>query len=117
MFTLWLRRLLDWERHRLAREVLEAATRRRAPGGLLLRIQACRQLVGKMPETLDGLVSPTYDLDHLPIDPYTGEPFRYFPEGLPIAMVPLEQRNWFEPATTIKPKTPLVSRRRPAGAP
>lgn len=47
---------------------------------LLFALQAWNIEHGQLPKTLDELVG-SY-LDHLPMDPYSGEPYRYFPEGV-----------------------------------
>ena len=48
---------------------------------LQLAAEAFKAEHGQLPETLDELVG-TY-LDRLPVDPRTGRPFVYFPQGLP----------------------------------
>jgi len=48
---------------------------------LQMALAAWRRAHGEVPESLDELVG-TY-LDAVPIDPYTGRPFRYYPQGLP----------------------------------
>jgi len=65
---------------------------------------------GELPKTLDAVVGPYFE--RLPTDPTTARPFRYFPQGLPIAITastylygdrvlipagtPLVARSWFE---------------------
>jgi hypothetical protein len=46
---------------------------------VMLAIEAFRLQHGRMPKTLDELVGPYFK--ELPHNPYTGEPFRYVPEG------------------------------------
>ena len=73
---------LDW--YWKARMSVDAATQRRATC-LLLALTAWKLEHGKLPDTLDDLVGPY--LTKLPPDPHTGEPFRYFPQGIPIAIM------------------------------
>ncbi len=54
-------------------------TQRRAVR-IILALEAWKLQHGSLPKTLDELVGPC--LDRLPTDPYTGEPFLYFPDGL-----------------------------------
>ena len=49
---------------------------------LLLAIEAWKAEHGELPDRLDQL-DGTY-LNEIPIDPYTGKPFKYMPEGLPL---------------------------------
>ena len=60
--------------------IMSIETERRALR-LQLALAAWKLEHGELPESLDALVGPY--LDALPIDPYAGEPFRYFPKGLP----------------------------------
>jgi len=55
-------------------------TERRATR-LILAIEAYKLQHGRLPKTLQELVGPY--LKEMLHDPYTGEPFRYFPEGVP----------------------------------
>ena len=73
---------LDW--YWQARMSVDAATQRRATC-LLLALTAWKLEHGELPDTLDDLVGPY--LTKLPPDPHTGEPFRYFPQGIPIAIM------------------------------
>jgi hypothetical protein len=59
-------------------ECLRRATR------LLLALEAWKLQHGALPETLDQLVGPC--LDRLPVDPYSGKPFRYFRNGLGVPL-------------------------------
>jgi hypothetical protein len=63
-----------------AREVIEFEARRRGTL-LVLALQAYRLEHGELPKSLSDLVGP--QLDRLPLDPYSGEEFRYFPNGVP----------------------------------
>ncbi|MBN2215806.1 MAG: hypothetical protein JW719_00380, partial [Pirellulales bacterium] len=58
---------------------------------LQMALAAWRRRHGKLPKSLDELIG-TY-LDAMPIDPYTGKPFWYFPEGVPKA----EMGNAYDP--------------------
>ena len=51
---------------------------------LSLLLEAWKLRHGSLPKTLDELVGP--DLDRLPIDPYTGAPFRYVRDGVGIPL-------------------------------
>ena len=53
---------------------------------LILALEAWKLQHGSLPKTLDELVGPC--LDRLPIDPCSGEPFRYFREGIPGPLPP-----------------------------
>jgi hypothetical protein len=66
-----------------ARALASMETDRRAVR-LLLALQAWKIEHGELPNTLDELVGPY--LDRLPVDPYSAEPFRYFPAGVPIPL-------------------------------
>ncbi len=78
-------------------------TRRRAVR-LLLALQAWKLKHGELPTTLDELVGPY--LDRVPVDPYSAEPFRYFPEGLPI---PVTSRPWdFGEPDVVEARTPFI---------
>lgn len=72
------------------KEFAEMETRRRAVR-LLLALEAWKLEHGELPATLDELVGPY--LDRLPVDPYCAEPFRYFPEGLPIPVDPSDLQH------------------------
>lgn len=48
---------------------------------VVLAAQLWRMEFGELPRSLDELVGET--LESLPVDPLTGEPFRYFPDGVP----------------------------------
>ena len=56
--------------------------RRAAP--IVLALQAWKLEHGSYPKTLNELVGPY--LKHLPDDPYSGESYRYFPEGLNLSL-------------------------------
>jgi hypothetical protein len=51
---------------------------------LSLLLEAWKIRHGTLPRTLDELVGP--DLDRVPIDPFTGAPFRYVRDGLGISL-------------------------------
>ncbi len=73
----------------LVRGLMKIETARRAVK-LQLALEAWKTEHGQVPDTLDQLVGAY--LDRLPIDPGSGEAFRYFRDGLPL----------------LKPDTPLV---------
>ncbi len=83
----------------LIRDFTEMEARRRAMR-LLLALQAWKCERGELPESLDVLVGP--HLDRMPVDPFAGEPFRYFPQGVPI---PLDWGRWPYSAAYDGPKT------------
>ena len=87
---------LDW--------IVYEADRRREVR-LMLAIEASKLQHGRMPKTLDELVGPY--LKDLPHDPYTGEPFRYFPEGLSgPSGLGLSRRQ--SPTVTLEAHTPFL---------
>jgi hypothetical protein len=61
------------------RQYAEMENRRRATR-IVLALQAWKLEHGEYPKTLDELVGPYFE--HLPIDPYSGESYQYFPEGV-----------------------------------
>jgi len=65
---------------------------------LCLLLEAWKLRHGALPKTLDELVGA--DLDHVPIDPYTGTPFRYVREGLKI---PLRWVQFVPSSTNVVP--------------
>ncbi|MBN2473711.1 MAG: hypothetical protein JXB62_03835 [Pirellulales bacterium] len=101
--TPFLRLCYSQHASHLVRSILRMETRRRVVR-LLLAIEAHQHEHDRLPERLDDLVGP--DLDAVPIDPYSGYPFRYFPQGLPTAV------PWSEPSSrdehTLAAGTPLI---------
>jgi hypothetical protein len=61
----------------------DMVNRRRATP-IVLALQAWKLEHGSYPKTLNELVGPY--LKHLPDDPYSGESYRYFPDGLNLSM-------------------------------
>ena len=80
--TLGLRHFYEPDGYWEARTYVSTSTRRRATY-LVLGLVAWKLQHGELPDGLDDLVGPY--LSKLPPDPHTGEPFRYFREGIPIA--------------------------------
>jgi hypothetical protein len=70
-----------------AAELAQFEARRRA-AMLLLAIEAHRLEHGELPQSLAELVGPYFDA--LPLDPYSGQEFRYFSAGLPFPESTLE---------------------------
>ncbi|MBI3838668.1 MAG: ABC transporter permease [Planctomycetia bacterium] len=70
-----------------AAELAEFEARRRA-ALLLLALEAHRLEHGGLPQSLSELVGPYFDA--LPLDPYSGHEFSYFPAGLPEPTTALE---------------------------
>ncbi len=88
----------------MLRDLLRIETSRRAVK-LQLGLEAWKTEHDELPDTLDQLVGAY--LDRLPIDPGSGEPFRYFPEGLPY------EGEWeglgsYGARQLVKPNTPFV---------
>jgi hypothetical protein len=72
---------------------------------IILALQAWKLEHGTYPKTLDELVGPY--LERLPNDPYSGEPYQYYPEGV---KVPLPSRGInFELFSTAKDKPVIWS--------
>ena len=69
---------------------------------LMLAIGAWRLEHGQFPESLDGLVGPY--LERMPVDPSTGEPFGYFPQGLSTPV-----SRFGDDPHPVAAKTPLLS--------
>jgi hypothetical protein len=101
----WLRQHFLWSAKRGTLEALKMERQRRA-SRLVLAIEAWKLEHGRLPETLDALVG-TY-LDRVPLDPYSAELFRWFPEGVAAAIVPPDQRSWLEPEGVVPPNVPIV---------
>ncbi len=74
---------LEYEQvDRIRRYTAAVASRRGVR--LVLLLEAWKLRHGSLPKKLDELVGP--DLDRLPIDPYTGVPFRYVRDGVGIPL-------------------------------
>ncbi len=89
----------------LAERVLAIETARNATR-VILALEAWKRDHGGLPKRLEELVAPYFD--RLPLDPCSGKPFHYLPDGLNI---PLRWgRSPFSSAAkaAIPPKTPLV---------
>ena len=94
----------------LAADLIAIETERRAVR-LQLLLRAWEFEHGELPDTLDQLVGPY--LDRLPVDPCSGEPFKYFPEGVPIPLrfwrsSSLASRLGLRHGTVLQPDTPFV---------
>ncbi|MGO9107899.1 MAG: ABC transporter permease [Thermoguttaceae bacterium] len=77
---------VDWQSElddRIRRYTAMVTVRRGVRLSLLLEAWKLRH--GALPKTLAELVGA--DLDHVPIDPYTGTPFRYVRDGLKICLL------------------------------
>ena len=66
---------------------------------LQMALAAWRREHGDVPKSLDELVGKY--LDAVPIDPFTGEPFRYIPEGVPRSVIEKDEKQY--PMETISP--------------
>ena len=92
----------------LAETVLAIETARNATR-VILALEAWKREHGTLPKRLEQLVGPY--LDRLPLDPCSGEPFHYLPDGLSL---PLHLRGsrfgWvvWPSSGAIPAKTPLV---------
>ncbi len=78
---------------------------------LLLALEAHRIEHGALPKSLDELVGPY--LDALPLDPYSGLEFDYFPAGLPQPATPLEaaeltEKQLWPPMSVVAPGKPCI---------
>ncbi len=71
---------LDWNKVEIRRNRADIETLRRSTR-IVLALEAWKLQHGSLPKKLDELVGAC--INHLPNDPYTGEPFLYFPNGLP----------------------------------
>jgi hypothetical protein len=93
---------LAWEQPFWGVENLAKLETNRRATRLILAIEAYKLQHGRLPKTLDELVGPY--LREIPHDPYTGEPFRYFAEGVP---EPLQESlrcfPWRVPGSLIEP--------------
>ncbi|HEV3416719.1 MAG TPA: hypothetical protein VG056_07910, partial [Pirellulales bacterium] len=76
----------------LGKDMLQMETQRRATG-LLLALEAWKHdRDGQLPRSLTQLVGPY--LDKLPLDPYSGMSFRYFPNGMVQPPKPPQAPEW-----------------------
>jgi hypothetical protein len=76
-----------WSWQAVNTSVANGETERRVTQ-ILLALEGWKTEHGQLPASLDKLVGPYFDV--LPNDPFTGKPFRYFPNGVPI---PLTRQN------------------------
>jgi hypothetical protein len=109
VFPWYVRHTLD---HPLGRDLRDPyyalyrhETRRRAIT-VILALQLWRLQHGALPDALSELVGTT--LQELPLDPFTGEPFRYFPDG--VAQEGLQSSFSRDP---LPPGTPFIWSARP----
>jgi hypothetical protein len=99
--------ILDWQsRHddRIRQYTKMVAFRRAVR--LCLLLEAWKLRHGQLPRDLKELVGP--DLDRVPIDPFTGIPFRYVPDGLKIPLHWNQRLNDRNSTGVIEEKTPFV---------
>jgi len=73
-----------WQRPLTLSESHKAIETARRAARVVLALQAWKLKHGSLPKSLDQLVGPY--LDHIPDDPYSGKPFRYFRDGLKIPL-------------------------------
>ena len=78
----------NWRYQVTLAESFRALKTTRNAARVILALEAWKLQHGSLPKSLAELVGPF--LDELPLDPYSWEPFRYFPEGLKI---PLRRRS------------------------
>jgi hypothetical protein len=83
-------------------ETMQNATR------LVLTLEAWKLEHGRLPQRLEELVG--HGLDRLPLDPYSGEAFRYLPAGLamPVRFVPPVGWTVWAAGGVIPAQTPLI---------
>ena len=79
-------------RDRILAEYTSIVTSRRAVQ-LVLALEAWKLEHSSLPKTLGELVG--HGLERLPLDPHSGKPFRYFPEGLKIPL------RWRQPGASV----------------
>jgi len=73
---------------------------------LVLALQAYRLEHGSLPHSLDVLVGDYFE--QLPVDPYTGESFGYYPNGLAVETEVYPDSVAVEPVETLPAGTPFV---------
>jgi len=93
-----------WSWQEVNTSVANGETERRATQ-VLLALEGWKIEHGRLPASLDKLVGPYFDA--LPNDPFTGRPFRYFPNGVPIQ---LARHNSFNPVreSAVARDTPFI---------
>jgi hypothetical protein len=74
----------DWRYPSTSPDRAKALETKRRATYILLALEAWKLEHGSLPKKLDALVGPYFD--RLPEDPFSGEPFRYFPDGLPVSL-------------------------------
>ncbi|MFO7901128.1 MAG: hypothetical protein R6U98_00570, partial [Pirellulaceae bacterium] len=82
------------------RGLMEMETERRATR-LILALLAWKLEHGELPRTLEALEGDV--LESLPVDPFTGEAFRYFPEGLPVDIRWSRERRSYDTVPANRP--------------
>jgi hypothetical protein len=86
-----------WYSRRLTlEEGFRAVETARQAARLVLALDAWKLQHGSLPKSLDQLVGPY--LNRLPVDPYSGAPFRYFREGLGIPLTWNQPLYGWDPA-------------------
>jgi hypothetical protein len=83
-----------WGEFEMVRIYTEMETSRRATR-LILALEAWKLQHGSLPKTLDELVGTC--LERIPVEPYSGKPFRYFPDGPKFSFQtnnPFKQLHW-----------------------
>ena len=75
---------------------------------IILALEAWKLMHGSLPKTLDELVGPC--VDRLPDDPYSGESFRYFPNGVAASLrwQPPWERHRLESHRNLPADTPFL---------
>lgn len=77
---------------------------------ILLALEAWKLEHGKLPDSLDDLADKYFE--KMPVDPFNGKPFRYFPEGLPDRLTKAEpweiSRNVDDSPVYLQAKQPLL---------
>jgi len=93
---------LETKRHYVVRLAVHRST------CTALALAAWRLQHGALPKTADELLDACNK--KLPIDPYSGEPFQYFPDGLPVTLQPRASASCFY-------VDPILRRQIPAATP
>ncbi len=78
---------------------------------LVLALKAWKIEHGAFPKTLDELVGPYFN--QLPNDPYSGDPYLYYPEGLRIPLAEINRWNygyshWINPTLYLETPKPIL---------
>ncbi|NUQ60843.1 MAG: hypothetical protein HUU20_00030 [Pirellulales bacterium] len=99
----WCYPTVDQMIDELLRSFARIETKRRAVR-LILALEAYRAEHGRLPDSLDAFKGRY--LEQLPVDPMSGESFRYFPEGVAVRLATRSPEMWFNEA--VDPGMPFI---------